>query len=99
MSRDAVAEKHNTMVNVIDAIIFRYHKVSGKDPIQYESKIQKDYPDYPKRMDDVSKEDYNEAVKNFFKLKGFKHIADFSPEEKNSIVEECTVNLIGKSNF
>merc|ERR1712080_225562 len=47
------------------------------------------------KSDDMSKEDYQEAKKNFLKLKGYKLIDDFSADEREAIVEDCTVNLIG----
>ena len=53
------------------------------------------YPDYPKKLDFPSTEDYNKAVKNFFEVKGFKHIDNFSEDEKKEIVEDCVMNLIG----
>lgn len=77
---------------------FRYHKTSGNcssEPIQFESKIQNEYPDYPKRDDYKSKDYYNAALKDFFKDKGFKHKDDFDKDEKSAIVVECTENLIG----
>ena len=57
-------------INIRRYIIFRLHKKHDDGPVSFESKILSEYPDYPQRSDGLSKEDYNEAVKNFFKLKG-----------------------------
>ena len=53
------------------------------------------YPDYPKKDDYSTLEDFDKAVKKFFKAKGFKHNDDFSDSEKVSIVEDCVMNLMG----
>jgi len=66
-----------------------------KENAKEKKKAVDDRNDYPKRTDDVSKEDYEEARNNFFKLKFYKHIGDFSADEKNAIIEDCTVKLIG----
>ena len=58
------------------------------------SRRQNDYPDYPQTTDYSSIEDYDEAVKKYFKSKGFRHADDFSDDEKNAIVEDCAINLI-----
>ena len=63
--------------------------------LHVERLLRTDYPDYPKRTDDMSKEDYVEAVKDYFKLKGLKHFQDFSEDEKKAIVEDNTIHLIG----
>ena len=42
---------------------------------------------YPKKTENMSDEDYQEAVKNYFKLKGLKHLLDFSIDEKKEIVK------------
>ena len=69
---------------------------SSNSPIYMDSyNIQKYCPDYPQKTDDISKEDYHVAVKDYFKLKGLKHDDDFSDDEKKIIVEECSVKLIG----
>ena len=53
------------------------------------------YPDYPLRTDDMSIWDHQEAIKKYFQLKGLKHNDDYSEDEKNAIIEDCTVNMIG----
>ena len=58
------------------------------------SRGQIDYPDYPKKTEFSSKEDYEEAVKKFFKVKGFRLIEEFSDNEKKVIAEDCGVKLI-----
>ena len=35
------------------------------------------------------------VIKEYFKLKGLKHHDDFNEDDKKSIIEDCTVNLIG----
>jgi len=60
-----------------------------------QSKTQKEYPDYPVRTAEMTKEDHQEELKKFFKLKGLRHGSDFSDDEKNAVIEECTVHLIG----
>merc|ERR1712083_371206 len=47
MSREVVAKKYGTIVNVVDAIIFRLHKKHDDGPVSFESKILSEYPDYP----------------------------------------------------
>merc|ERR1711874_386294 len=37
-----------------------------------------------------------EAKKNFFKLNGYKHIDDFSDDERKAIIQDSIVNLMGK---
>ena len=54
-----------------------------------------DDTDYPKKDEFESKEEYNNAVKKHFKLKGLNHRDDFSENEKKTIVEDCTIRLMG----
>ena len=54
-----------------------------------------DYPDYPKRTEDMSIWDFQDQIKKYFQLKDLKHNDDFSDDEKNAIIEDCTVNMIG----
>ena len=44
---------------------------------------------------DMSKEDYYEKVKEFFKIKGLKYDDDFSDDEKKAIIDDNCVNQIG----
>ena len=55
-----------------------------------------DYPDYPKRTEDMSIWDFQDQIKKYFQLKDLKHNDDFSDDEKNAIIEDCTVNMIGR---
>ena len=68
--------------------------ISSKTPHWLEE-IRKDYPDYPERTEGLEKFEYDEMVKQYFQQKGLKHSDDFTEEEKESIVEDCTVNLMG----
>ena len=43
----------------------------------------------------MSKEDYYEKVKEFFKIKGLKYDDDFSDDEKKAIIDDNCVNQIG----
>jgi len=43
---------------------------------------QNDYPDFPARTNDMSKEDFDEVVKKWYELKGLKHIDEFDEDEK-----------------
>ena len=54
-----------------------------------------DYQDYPRKTDKLSENEYQDKVKEFFKLKGFNHNNDFSDEQKNTLVEDNTIRLIG----
>ena len=54
-----------------------------------------DDTEYPKKDEFMSKEEYNNAVKKHFKLKGLNHRDDFSENEKKTIVEDCTIRLMG----
>jgi len=56
--------------------------------------LSREQADYPKNTDYLSKEDYDEAIKKFFKVKGLKHSDDFSDNEKKTIVEDCAIKLI-----
>lgn len=56
---------------------------------------QNDYPDFPARTSDMSKEDFDEVVKKWYELKGLKHIDEFNEDEKKSIVEANSVKMIG----
>merc|ERR1712008_308760 len=67
---------------------------SSKIPLWLEE-IRNEYPDYPERPEDLSKTEYDEQVKQYFQLKGLKYHEDFTEDEKEAIVEDCTVNLIG----
>ena len=58
---------------------------------------QTDFPDYPKITDFPYKEAYYDAVKEFFKEKGFKHIDEFSDKEKQAIIEDTAVNMMGSN--
>ena len=58
---------------------------------------QIDFPDYPKITDFPYKEAYYDAVKEFFKEKGFKHIDEFSDKEKQAIIEDTAVNMMGSN--
>ena len=58
------------------------------------SRGQIDYPDYPKKTEFSSKGDYEEAVKEFFKVKGFRLIEEFNDDEKRVIAEDCGVKLV-----
>merc|ERR1711935_570921 len=54
-----------------------------------------DYPDYPKRTEDMSIWEFQDEIKKYFQLKDLKHTDDFSDDEKNAIIEDCTVKMIG----
>lgn len=43
----------------------------------------------------MSKEDYYEKVKEFFKIKGLKYDDDFSDDEKKAIIDDNCINQIG----
>merc|ERR1712083_847268 len=59
-------------------------------------KDEKDeYPDCPEKSEDVSKEDYQKSVKEYFKLKGLKYFGDFSDAEKETLIKEGTIDMIG----
>jgi len=105
MPREVVAQKHDTNGLVINEIVTKQmkakqimndvqKKLSKSVPLT-KDKIQTEHPDYPKKTDDMSKEEHQEAVKEYFKLKGLKDFEDFDDDEKKMIVDECTVNLIG----
>merc|ERR1712109_362896 len=49
----------------------------------------------PEKTDNMSQEEYQKVLKNYFNQNNLKHRDDFSVEEKKEIVRECTVNLIG----
>merc|ERR1712083_558005 len=53
------------------------------------------YPDYPLRTEEMSIWDFTEAIKKYFQSKDLKHNDDFSDEEKNAIIEDCTEKMIG----
>ena len=53
------------------------------------------YIDYPRKSEYSSTEDFEEALKTFYKDKGLKHFDEFSEDEKKEIVEDCVMNLIG----
>ena len=57
--------------------------------------ILDDYPDYPKRDKNISNEEHQKIVREYFKAKGLNHIADFSEGQIKQIIEENTMNLIG----
>ena len=53
------------------------------------------YENFPKRFDFKSEEEFQEGIDNYYKENGLKKQDDFSDDEKKSVVEDCTVNLIG----
>ena len=53
------------------------------------------YENFPKRFDFKSEEEFQEGIDNYYKENGLKKEDDFSDDEKKSVVEDCTVNLIG----
>merc|ERR1712243_284848 len=42
---------------------------------------QIEFADFPKKTDYATKEEFDQAVKSYFKLKGLKHIDEFSDDE------------------
>merc|ERR1712083_402297 len=55
--------------------------------------VKDEYPDCPQMDDNMSKEDFHNAILEYLKSKGFRQRDDFSDVEKAAIVEECMVNL------
>jgi len=62
-------------------------------PNSYE--IENEYEDFPKKTEEMPKEEYLELIKKYFKLKGLKSFDDFNEKEKETIVEDCIVHLNG----
>jgi len=56
---------------------------------------QIEFADFPKKTDFTTKEEFDQAVKNYFKLKGLKHIDEFSDDEKREVCQDNSVNMIG----
>ena len=44
--------------------------------------VLNDYPDCPQKTEDVTVEDYINAVKEYFQTKGLRHFDDFSDSER-----------------
>ena len=44
--------------------------------------VLNDYPDCPQKTEDVTVEDYIQAVKEYFQTKGLRHFDDFSDSER-----------------
>jgi len=51
-------------------------------------------PEFPRRAEFETLEEFQENAKKYYQENGLRPPEDFSDEEKKSIVEECTVNLI-----
>ena len=91
-----IAKKHDTFTHVVNEIVSKQKHNDPSKYVQLSYKFVKDeYPDYPQKSEDMSDEDYHDAIKEYFKLKGLKHHDDFNEDDKKSIIEDCTVNLIG----
>ena len=52
------------------------------------------YPDFPKRKDFGSEEEFKVSVDKFYQENDLRNPKDFTEEEKKSIVEDITVNSI-----
>ena len=89
--KETVAQKYGTSVDVLNKII----KSHEKGIVTAADKFKIDHPDYPKRTDGMSKEEHQDLIEKYFKLKGLRHFKDFSDEEKKTIVEENTSKFIG----
>ena len=67
---ELVAKEHDTFVEVINEIISLHLGKSHHEPIVPKTKTQNAYPDYPVRTVGMSKEEHQEELKKWFKLKG-----------------------------
>ena len=57
-------------------------------------KGESELPEFPKRADFDTLEEYQESQKKYYETHGLRKSEDFSEDEKKAIVEECTVNLV-----
>ena len=57
-------------------------------------KSESELPEFPKRADFDTLEEYQESQKKYYETHGLRKSEDFSEDEKKAIVEECTVNLV-----
>ena len=51
--------------------------------------------DIPKRSECKSQEEFQEKINKYYEQNGLRKQEDFSEDEKKSIIEKCTVKLIG----
>merc|ERR1712062_456612 len=59
-------------------------------PKEFDPKL----PVFPKRPHFASQEEFEEKTKEFYEELGLRSPLDFTEEEKNTIVEDCTVKFI-----
>ena len=104
IDKETLTEKYETTARCINEIITKIFKerrekneITAEEEEKFKTsvpitmlKVRIEYPDYPEKTEDMSKEDYFEKVKAFFKEKELNIDEDFSEDQKKAIIEVKT---------
>ena len=76
------SKKYNTSEETIRRIVVSPNDVSN-------------HPDFPKKSKNVSNEEYEKKIEEYYENYGLRQQRDFSEDEKKSVIEDSTIELIG----
>ena len=76
------SKKYNTSEDTIRRIVVSPNDVSN-------------HPDFPKKSKNVSNEEYERRIEEYYGNYGLRQQKDFSEDEKKSVIDDSTIELIG----